>query len=146
MESDKTLIRFESGSYRRVLAIGDLHSGFAQFTALLEAANFSEDEDLLVLMGDYTDRGAQPAEPLEALMKLEDRRNVVMLRGNHDQMLIDCMGSADAAKEIAWLWHTPLVGGEYTERCLSAGKIGTRFHRQSCRIHASQARGSDAAA
>ena len=42
---------------KRVLAISDIHGELELFDSLLEKLNYDADEDQLILLGDYVDRG-----------------------------------------------------------------------------------------
>lgn len=53
---------------------------------LLKKANFS-DEDFLFVLGDVIDRGANGVELIKYIMF---EPNIKLIRGNHEQMLIDC--------------------------------------------------------
>lgn len=74
------------------LVIGDIHGRLDALDATLnEIANDPDHADLpLVFVGDYMDRGPQSAGVLRRVMALQadDARDVVCLRGNHEQMLL----------------------------------------------------------
>ncbi|MDY6323147.1 MAG: metallophosphoesterase [Succinivibrio sp.] len=76
-------------TYRRVLAVGDIHGCCTQLEALLEAVGFDEAQDLLVLMGDYTDNGGDAVSTVKFVMELASHPHVVCLRGNHDVMCLE---------------------------------------------------------
>ncbi len=59
----------------------DIHGCFDLFMKMLEIISFSSD-DLLVLAGDYIDRGSQNYELLEWITNPPE--NVILLKGNHD--------------------------------------------------------------
>jgi len=44
--------------YRRTIVVGDIHGCFTEFISLLKLIDFSSD-DLLVVVGDFVDRGPQ---------------------------------------------------------------------------------------
>jgi serine/threonine protein phosphatase 1 len=79
-------------------AIGDIH-GHAlklhQLLVQLSAAGMT-DEDTLVFLGDYVDRGPDTREVLDTLIHLrETHPNAVFLRGNHEQMMLDARARYD---------------------------------------------------
>ena len=43
--------------YSRVLAIGDVHGMYEKLIKLMDKIRFNPDEDLLIFLGDYIDRG-----------------------------------------------------------------------------------------
>ena len=66
--------------------MSDLHGCFDEFMQMLKKIDFNED-DTLILAGDYMDRGTQNYEMLEWLVNRPD--NVLMLLGNHDEEFIE---------------------------------------------------------
>lgn len=84
---------------RRRIAIGDIHGQFLLMKDLIEnKIKFNPDEDVLVFLGDYIDRGANAADEMDVLNYLIELvakapGKVVLLRGNHEQMAIDAISS-----------------------------------------------------
>ena len=76
-------------TYRRILAVGDIHGHFEKFRSAYEKAKVDAADDLLVFLGDYIDRGPSVRRTLEFVMKLAEEKNVVLLCGNHEQMMLD---------------------------------------------------------
>jgi serine/threonine protein phosphatase 1 len=73
----------------RTIAIGDIHGCAKTFIALLEKLDI-ETVDTIVLLGDYIDRGPSSKGVIHIIFSLQDNGfNVITLRGNHEQMLID---------------------------------------------------------
>jgi hypothetical protein len=82
----------------RILAIGDIHGAYEEFTAILKRVGlvdaklaWSGGRATLVQTGDYTDRGAGVRPVLDLLMRLEREAKsaggqVVTLLGNHEVM------------------------------------------------------------
>jgi len=67
-----------------LFAIGDIHGHIQSLEALLATHQFSQ-EDSVVFLGDYVDKGPDVAGTLDMLVKLSDHSNFIFLRGNHDQ-------------------------------------------------------------
>ena len=72
----------------RVFAIGDIHGHLTALDALLDALPATE-EDLLIFLGDYVDKGPNISGTLDRLIEISHRPNVIFLRGNHDQLMLD---------------------------------------------------------
>lgn len=74
---------------KRIFAIGDTHGCLKTLNALLDKISFTTNDELIFL-GDYVDRGPDSLGVLNklALLKLNGYQ-VIMLRGNHEQMLMD---------------------------------------------------------
>jgi len=81
----------------RLLAFGDIHGCRVQLRALLDTVAPSE-QDQLVFLGDYIDRGPDSAGVVDDLLELRKRGlHCVFLRGNHEQMLLDVLAGGDPA-------------------------------------------------
>lgn len=93
------------GEPSRVLAIGDIHGVASALDALLEVVAPSPD-DLVITLGDYVDRGIDSAGVIERIIKLSARCQLVPLRGNHEEMMLD----ARRGPEFLELWKR--LGGD----------------------------------
>lgn len=77
--------RFDFSEYRKIVHVGDIHGCN---TALQEYfKNGLEDDVFYIFLGDYIDRGIENAEVLHFLMSIQDKKNVLMLEGNHERWL-----------------------------------------------------------
>lgn len=76
----------------KIFAVSDVHSFYSELVRALKEAGYDRDneEHLLVMCGDFFDRGGEPLEMLEFLEGLNPDR-VVLLRGNHDDMMEDAL-------------------------------------------------------
>lgn len=90
----------------RTVAIGDIHGCSKALAALLEAVSPAQD-DLVVPLGDYVDRGPDSQGVIAQLIALSDRCRVAPLLGNHEIMMLDAIADGDAC---FWLE----CGGETT--------------------------------
>ncbi|WP_020039470.1 metallophosphoesterase family protein [Salipiger mucosus] len=77
-------------------AVGDIHGCEGLVRQLLTRLEAGSDADAakLVFVGDYIDRGDESAQVLTLLSGIQEemgRESVICLRGNHEQMLIDCL-------------------------------------------------------
>lgn len=70
----------------RTFAIGDIHGDLVALRALIQKLPLVAEEDTLVFLGDYVDRGPQSAEVVRVVRALERDVGcrVVCLRGNHE--------------------------------------------------------------
>ena len=82
----------------REIFITDIHSQFTKFDNLLKSANYNKEEDLLIVGGDYFDRGPESVEMAKWLEDNYENPNTVLLRGNHDLALISLV-SGDTSTE-----------------------------------------------
>jgi len=82
-----------------VYAVGDIHGRRDLLDALLERiwADAPATGNNLVFLGDYIDRGPDSKATIECLANLQRPGwEIVTLRGNHDQMLLDFLGYPEA--------------------------------------------------
>ena len=84
----------------RTIALGDIHGCSAALATLLEAI-CPGPEDVLVTLGDYTDRGPDSRGVLNALIDLPNRCRLVPLRGNHEETFYSRDG--ERARAAAWI-------------------------------------------
>ena len=70
-------------------AVGDIHGQIHMLEALVERAPFEEDDEI-VFLGDYIDRGRDSKAVVNLLIRFKrEYPNAVFLRGNHEDMLLD---------------------------------------------------------
>ncbi|HSQ55864.1 MAG TPA: metallophosphoesterase family protein [Gemmata sp.] len=105
----------------RLLAIGDIHGCLGAFNSLLDWVQPAT-EDVVVALGDYVDRGPDSNGVLDRLIALKKELNLICLRGNHEQMMLDARRGT-ASDEKMWLG----VGGAKTLESYAAspGRAGT---------------------
>ncbi len=105
--------------YARVIAIGDIHGMYEKLTALMKKIGFDPEEDLLVFLGDYIDRGPDSARCLQYVYDLQHRNpdSVICLMGNHEVM----MSSYLMEKCVS---YNTLIG-DYSESWMENGGIHT---------------------
>ncbi|SHK58389.1 serine/threonine protein phosphatase 1 [Selenomonas ruminantium] len=73
----------------RLLVIGDIHGKWERFKSVYDKVSFNAETDLIVFLGDYLDRGDAPVPVMEWVMEHYGQKNMVFLRGNHEQMFYD---------------------------------------------------------
>lgn len=105
--------------YARVIAIGDIHGMYEKLTALMEIIRFDPEEDLLVFLGDYIDRGPDSVKCLQYVYDLQRRNpdSVICLMGNHEVMLSSYL------IEKRGIYNTLI--GDYSESWLENGGFQT---------------------
>lgn len=99
---------FEPNKTGRDFVVGDIHGHFELLRHLLKKSDFNTHQDRVFSVGDLIDRGPDSVEVLSWLQ--EPWFHAV--RGNHEQMLIDCVsGQGDIARHSrnggAWLYELP---------------------------------------
>ncbi len=72
----------------RLIAIGDIHGCSAALDAILAAIDPKQD-DTIVTLGDYVDRGPDTKGVIDRLIALGEKCQLVALHGNHEEMMLD---------------------------------------------------------
>ena len=71
--------------YDKVHVLGDIHGCYS---VLMEYLNGElKDDEFYIFVGDYIDRGIENHETLKFLFEICNKKNVVLLEGNHEQWL-----------------------------------------------------------
>ncbi|MCM3609766.1 fructose-bisphosphatase class III [Planococcus sp. MERTA32b] len=83
---------------KRTLVISDIHGELELFEELLQKAGYDADEDQLILLGDYVDRGPDSKGVLERVVELK-KEGAIVLSGNHDAMMLAAANGEPAALE-----------------------------------------------
>ncbi|WP_295631113.1 metallophosphoesterase family protein [uncultured Mitsuokella sp.] len=85
---DGMVIVPDSHDFGRILAVGDIHGNFERLQSLFQHVPYAPQEDLLIFLGDYIDRGPETAKVLQMVMKLKRKYpHVITLTGNHEAMM-----------------------------------------------------------
>lgn len=86
----------------RCLAIGDIHGCFRALTTLADVVPI-RDDDLVVTLGDYVNRGPDSRSVLEWLIERHGKGKLVPLRGNHEIMMLQAREDPDRLRR--WLYY-----------------------------------------
>lgn len=105
---------FDFNEYKRIHVIGDIHGCYNPLKEYImkqttkavindvnkiepeNLAKYLNDEDAYIFVGDYLDRGLQNKEVLEFMINICDKKNVLLLEGNHERFI--------------WYWANELDG------------------------------------
>ena len=91
-------------------AVGDIHGQIHMIEALVERAPFQEDDEI-VFLGDYIDRGRDSRAVVDLLIRFKrEYPNTVFLRGNHEDMLLDYLSGGGTYSPGVYLMN----GGDAT--------------------------------
>ena len=77
-----------------IFAIGDIHGCFKQLVTfqdkIFNYPEYNKDEDLLLYLGDYIDRGPSPKDVINHILQLQTKGiKSIFLMGNHELFMID---------------------------------------------------------
>jgi serine/threonine protein phosphatase 1 len=108
-------------------AIGDIHGRNDLLERMHErivadhSLRHANEPAVIVYLGDYIDRGADSAGVIDTIMRGVPGFEIVCLKGNHEQWLLDCLMTDERYVWTAWLEN----GGEET-----LSSFGLRFRRR----------------
>lgn len=80
--------------------ITDIHGCLNTFRHLLEVILRPTDDDQVYLLGDYINKGPQSKETIHYLLALSEKQNFHLLRGNHEQVLLDVIDGKVSVFEL----------------------------------------------
>ncbi|PLX48481.1 MAG: serine/threonine protein phosphatase [Desulfobulbaceae bacterium] len=84
---------------RRTIAIGDIHGCRQALAELLAQIAPDAEQDTVIILGDLINRGPDSKGTVALLLELrEELRHLIILRGNHEQMLLDFL--ADRNRDL----------------------------------------------
>lgn len=114
--------------FKRCIAVGDIHGCPKTARKLIEMINPTED-DQLIFVGDYIDRGQDSKGVVDMLIELKEKfPNTVFLKGNHEDMMLQGLGDMASGKtfrmsERNWYDTWLLNGGVSTIRSYLGGEL-----------------------
>lgn len=74
----------------KIFAIGDIHGCRSKLETLIPRIGIDGDNDTLVFIGDYIDRGPDSKGVIDLVLDLREKlRTVICLKGNHEQMFLE---------------------------------------------------------
>ncbi len=112
----------------RTIAVGDIHGCADALRALIAAAQPSA-SDTWIFLGDVIDRGPDSAGVIGQILELQQTCRVLLLLGNHEQMLLDVVDHGEPPS----FWLT--CGGEETVASYGAIDRIPSLHLDRLRDH-----------
>ena len=83
--NDIWIKKFDMSSYEKIVFVGDVHGSY---TALMEYfKNGFNDNYFYIFVGDIIDRGIENAETVKFFIDAVQKKNVLVLEGNHERWL-----------------------------------------------------------
>ena len=98
-ELDKVWMKlFDLSEYKKIHHIGDIHGCNTSLQQYFSDNGGIKDDEFYIFTGDYIDRGLENAEVVKFLISIMNKKNVLMLEGNHERWLWlyanDCVGKS----------------------------------------------------
>ena len=89
---------FDFSEYKKIHHIGVIHGCNTALQKYLSDNGGIKDDEFYIFTGDYIDRGLENADVVNFLISIKDKKNVLMLEGNHERWLWlyanDCVGKS----------------------------------------------------
>lgn len=89
---------FDLSEYKKIHHIGDIHGCNTVLQKYLADNGGMKDDEMYIFIGDYIDRGLENADVVKFLISIKDKKNVLMLEGNHERWLLlyanGCVGKS----------------------------------------------------
>lgn len=73
--------------YKKIHHIGDIHGCNTVLQKYLSDNDGIKDDEFYIFTGDYIDRGLENADVVKFLISIKDKKNILMLEGNHERWL-----------------------------------------------------------
>ncbi len=73
----------------KIFTIGDVHGCISYLEDLLGVIKVDPEQDRIVFIGDYVDRGPDVKGVVEFILELKNQYNTVCLVGNHERLMMD---------------------------------------------------------
>lgn len=87
-ELDTIFMRcIDLSEYNKIHHIGDIHGCNTVLQEYLNSNGGIKDDNFYIFTGDYIDRGLENADVVKFLISIKDKKNVLMLEGNHEKWL-----------------------------------------------------------
>jgi len=88
--------------------VSDIHSFYTPLRAALKEAGYFSDPEphKLVVCGDIFDRGNEPFETEEFICKLLDRDEVIIVRGNHEDLMMSLLEDVEIFEGTSTILHS----------------------------------------
>lgn len=101
-----------------IYVMSDIHGKFDKFREMLDLIHFSK-KDTLYILGDVLDRGEKPLDIIEYIIAYG---NIVLLRGNHEQMFLNWYKGYD---DCCWVQYN---GGYTTVKQIEDKQLEVEFN------------------
>lgn len=89
---------FDLSEYKKIHHIGDIHGCNTALQKYLSDNGGLKDDEMYIFTGDYIDRGLENADVVKFLISIMNKKNVLILEGNHERWLWlyanDCVGKS----------------------------------------------------
>ena len=96
----------------RTLAIGDIHGCATSLRALWEQVQPTQ-QDHIIFLGDYVDRGPDTKGVIYFLLEIKEQFNITFLSGNHEEKMFLARYNADELAQWIDVWDATATLDSY---------------------------------
>lgn len=124
-----------TGKYDRIIVVGDVQGCFDAFTKTTAYREIDNPRSLIIMAGDYLDRGSGNHLMFDWLIEHLDNKNLMLARGNHDSYF-RLMGHSDMsgmlpAKTIASMKQIIAGSRELDGKAKHLRRLASRIYRET---------------
>ena len=120
------LKKFDLNDWKKIHVIGDIHGCKTVLRQYFENDGGFHDDEFYIFLGDYIDRGIENAEMIKTLFYLSEKKNVLLLEGNHERWLWSWANDCPAkSREFEFVTKTELDNAEIDKKAVR--KLYRRF-------------------
>lgn len=83
----------------RIIAISDVHANWEHLDGLLKKIDLQTD-DILIILGDFINRGKNSCKTLKYIQQLSLRKNTYILKGNHEFFIHTFVNQKDSIEAL----------------------------------------------
>src|SRR6056297_3454603 len=95
---------------QKIYAFTDIHGCYDEFIDLIDDKINPDKEDVIVLLGDYIDRGPDSKKVIDKIIiMMRSGYNIIPLSGNHENLMLNTL-SGNFDDYILWMQN----GGDMT--------------------------------
>lgn len=110
--------------YKKIHVFDDIHGCNTVLQEYFTNNGGLKDDEFYLFTGDYTDRGCENVDVLKFLMSICEKKNVLLLEGNHERHLfLYANGCPSPSKEFEF----------YTKKQIEASDVDNKSLRKFCR-------------
>lgn len=99
IESQVLINKFDMNKYNEIIVIGDIHGSYVALMDLIQSQGGLKDDCFYCFCGDYLDRGNGNLETIKYLLDIYNKKNVLLLEGNHEKHIRDYANSNKIASK-----------------------------------------------
>jgi serine/threonine protein phosphatase 1 len=94
----------------KIIAIGDVHGKLDKLQRLFAKLSF-EQNDTIIFLGDYIDRGEDSKGVIDFVLSLKDKCNLITLKGNHELFATDSLKISQGRMGLAHMFQSWISNG-----------------------------------